>query len=273
MRFWHMKYYSSKVDELNNVSKTFSSLPDGHRTFFWGGHTSDEFGVHIQNSFDFISPEVDVTFIEVPGRSGSVAIPKKRYKSVTKTLPVTIVSENGRIEDAIQNVDEWLKGTYIGSDYLWSREPNVFYEAYIASEFTYTRLSQYYATANITFKFEPYRYLISGLTAQNVTNGAVINNPTKTASFPAITLMGNGNATITINNGDNKQVMQLLNVDGGIYLDSKTMQAISTKTNDNSMFRLKSLPFLKLLPGDNRITWTIQGTSSMTIRPNWEELI
>ncbi|EER75652.1 phage tail domain-containing protein [Weissella paramesenteroides] len=265
-----MKFYKPATQTLLDAQTKFKALPSDDRHFFYGGKYSSDFGVYLQHSFTFVSPETDITYVEVPGRDGSVAISNNRYKTVVRTLPIAIVTAGNRsIETAIQEVDEWFKGTYAGGAFMWSAEPDVYYNVYISAEYTFTRINQYAATADVQFRFEPKRFLLSGLTETTIKSGGTINNPTKSDAYPTIKLTGSGDTTITIGS----QTMKLLNLDGGIILDSKAMTAISTKTNDNSMFRINSLPFLKLLPGNNTISWTTTGDTTMTIIPKWEELI
>ena len=53
----------------------------------FGGVDSSEYGIYITGEAVYNAPERDVEFIEVPGRNGSIAMDKGRYKNITVTYP------------------------------------------------------------------------------------------------------------------------------------------------------------------------------------------
>lgn len=56
--------------------------------FTYNGRSSSDFGLHIEKKNVFSAPEYDVEFISIPGRSGDIINPNRRFSNIKVTYTV-----------------------------------------------------------------------------------------------------------------------------------------------------------------------------------------
>ena len=56
--------------------------------FTYNGRSSADFGLHIEKKDVFSAPEYDAEFISIPGRSGDIINPNRRFSNIKVTYTV-----------------------------------------------------------------------------------------------------------------------------------------------------------------------------------------
>lgn len=169
----------------------------GHIIF--GGVNSADYGIYITGEAVYNAPERDIEFTDIPGRNGSVAIDKGRYRNITITYPAgaygvtqkefrekltrfrnAIISQVGyqRLEDTY-HPDEYRMGVYASGLEV---EP-----------VSHGRAGEF----NLVFECKPQRFLLVGDFPIPVDSGDFLPNPTPFDARPLLEVKGYG--TITMN--------------------------------------------------------------------------
>ena len=167
------------------------------KTLTFDGRSSSEFGVHITGESVFNAAERDVEFIDIPGRNGAYALDKGRFNNMQVTYPAGMYADTeADFAQGISDFRNWLcsrKGyARLTDDYNPGEYRLAIYKSglevdpaqLLAGEFT------------ITFDCKPERFLTSGETAEAVTSGGTITNPTLFESKPIIEVIGYGSIDI-----------------------------------------------------------------------------
>lgn len=162
------------------------------------GVSIKEYGAYITGEGVYNAPERDVEMITIPGRNGEFALDRGRFNNITVSYPAgsfantqpnfaaklselrnILASRKGykRIEDEY-NPDEYRMGIYKSGLEV--------------SPEHYGTAGQY----NLVFDCKPQRFLKSGETAQTVTNGGAITNPTLFPARPLLAVTGYGSIHI-----------------------------------------------------------------------------
>ena len=67
--------------------------------FTYNGRSSAEFGLHIEKKDVFSAPEYDAEFISIPGRSGDIINPNRRFSNIKVTYTVFLAQKNTAISE------------------------------------------------------------------------------------------------------------------------------------------------------------------------------
>lgn len=228
------------------------------------GVDSRDYGIILSGPDTTDAPERDVTFIEVPGRSGSLLIDNGRFRN--KTLPyraaiirdfearfaafkMAMLSRPGyrRLEDSI-HPEEYRLASFTGPI-----EPQTT---------PFNRAGEF----DLTFNCMPQRYLKSGERAIQLTkSGASLINP-GFPSKPLITVYGAGAGTLFVTG---KAISFKPGFSGPIILDCDTQNAYYGAMNKNEEISAPEFPSLP--SGKCTISW-IGGIESVSIVPRWWNL-
>lgn len=226
------------------------------KTFTFDGFYSTDFGIYINGAGAYNSPEPDLEYISVPGRSGDLIYDNNRLKNIEIVYPACFMLEN--FETNFQLLKQFLlthKGYYrLIDDY----HPNYFRMASIDSEIDVSQIDWTYGAGafDLRFNCKPQLYLKSSFEAAGkvtVANGgsATIDNyfliphggnlfvkPGFTAK-PLIRAYGAGsftinNVTVTISSHN------LTHID----IDCELMDCYCGSTNANQYVTLTKFPVL-----------------------------
>lgn len=168
--------------------------------------SSRSFGVYITGEAVYNAPERDVEMITIPGRNGSFALDNGRFENITVTYPAGIFADTeADFSEAISDFRNWLcsrKGYVRLSD---EYNPGEYRLAVYRSGLEVSPAQLKAGEFTISFDCKPQRFLTSGETAEAVTSGGTITNPTLFESKPMLLAEGYGDiniggGTITIDN-------------------------------------------------------------------------
>lgn len=233
------------------------------------GLSSDKFGIRVINDMEYSSPEADISFEELPGVDGDIAIDNKRYKGVKRNWPVRFISpEDARVEKQAKKIADWLKSKP-GWDYLeWSGDPDYVYLALYYESIDVKRLLLNFGSAVLKFRLKPHKYIKWGLSPKDITKTKILNNPEKFDSLPLIELKAVGSVDLIIN----EKRFSLKNLNGSITIDCDAQYCSDSGGNANE--KAEFYPYPKLSPGENVFRWEGQGSvTRLVVTPRWRCLV
>ncbi|WP_283957941.1 distal tail protein Dit [Marinilactibacillus psychrotolerans] len=234
--------------------------------FEYNGKKSTDFGLMIDPEFSLVSPEYDVTLEEISGVDGDIATDNKRYKGLTREIPVFFDSVSN-LNQSADEVSNWLKTNAGWHELTFSDNPNFVYQALHYEQYDIKKTLQEYSKTIINFRLKPYKFYQSGLTEIQLTNGQTLNNIGSRPARPLIKLVGDGDMTLTI--GD--QTINLQAVDTGIIIDILADTVVNINGRIPEWTKLYTYPLPKLPVGDVTVAWT--GAESVSMIPRWEALL
>ena len=204
----------------------------------------------------------DITFTQIPGRSGDLLIDNRRHKNVKIKYDVTALEGKYQIPEVAHR----LKGLLL-SEVGYFRltdtyDPNYFRLAAYSDEFDLEQDLPAVGKSSISFNCKPFRYLITGQNSIVLSNAATLNNPELFPSLPYVRIVGDGDITLSIN-GDS---FVLRGIEGYIEIDSEEMRAFKGTSNENGKMYTPNYP--TLYKGENHISW-VGAVTSVEIIPRW----
>ena len=228
--------------------------------FEWNGKRCTEYGIHVSEQPPLTLPAERVTFIDVPGRSGSLTTLEGEdvYEDMVLTAQCFIQS-GARVSE----IAAWLRGS---GTVTFANRPEGYYEARIINQIPFEKIlrgNPHLAFA-VNFRCKPFWYLEAVASITLTQSGSFISNPGSVHAEPVITVYGSGNITLMVG----MTITELEGTAGNITLDTPLMEAYSGTTSMNSAM---SGDFPVLLPGRNAVSWT-GSVTKIEIRPNWRYL-
>ena len=223
--------------------------------FTYNGRSSAEFGLHIEKKDVFSAPEYDAEFISIPGRSGDIINPNRRFANIKVTYTVFLARKNiAALAAVLRDIKGWLYS-----------EPDRYHEitdSYDAEYFRYGVISgsldieeqlNKIGCFTVTFNCKPYKYSFAGQeTVAADASVLTITNPTAFESRPYIKLYGSGTVRLMIQpEGQDTSVWVLSGVDEYIEIDSELMNCFKDTVLKNDTVTGDGFPVLK--PGENSI--------------------
>lgn len=223
--------------------------------FTYNGRSSAEFGLHIEKKDVFSALEYDAEFISIPGRSGDIINPNRRFANIKVTYTVFLARKNAAALAAVlRDIKGWLYS-----------EPDRYHEitdSYDAEYFRYGVISgnldieeqlNKVGSFTVTFNCKPFKYSFAG--QQTVSADAselTITNPTAFESRPYIKLYGSGTVRLMVSSiGQGTTTLVLSGVDEYIEIDSELMNCFKDTVLKNNAVTGEGFPVLK--PGENTI--------------------
>lgn len=232
------------------------------KTFTFENKSSADFGLFINGRGVYDSPEPDLEYVTVPGRSGDLVYDNKRFENIDVTYPACFMLDNFRSNfKAFQAFLLSHKGYYqLTDDY----EPNYFRLASISEAIKLKDIDWVYdaGSFDLTFNCKPQRFLTSGETETDYTAASqTITNPTEFASKPLLKVYGTG--TVTIGG-----VTLTIASHGFAYIeiDCELMDCYYQGNNANQYVTIGN--YFPELPAGNS-TLAISGPSKVTLKPRW----
>ena len=226
--------------------------------FKYGNTRSDVFGIYMQREIEMTEAVPRVQDIYVPGRNGLLHTWDGSYNSRAATATCYITSRV--FPKDIREINYWLIGEpkykklvleYDEEHFLLARAVNGVSEKLVKS------ILNPFA---IDFECRPEKFLKSG--ENEITAGSTVYNPTHYPAHPIITVVGNGDIDLQIN--DRQAIFR--DVVGSITIDTETGNSPEIRDNDKITF----VKDLILNPGTNTVSVTEGAT--VKIIPRWWEL-
>ena len=237
--------------------------------FTYNGRSSADFGLHIEKKDVFSAPEYDAEFISIPGRSGDIINPNRRFSNIKVTYTVFLARKNAA---ALASVLRDIKG------WLYS-EPDRYHEitdSYDAEYFRYGVISgnldieeqlNKVGSVTVTFNCKPYKYSFAGQQMVSVDSTSIsVTNPTAFESRPYIKLYGSEAVTLNISSGSSTTSWTISAINEYIEIDSELMNCYKGIVLKNDTVMGDGFPMLK--PGTNTIS-CVGAVTRIEVIPRW----
>lgn len=217
--------------------------------FTYNSRSSADFGLHIEKKDVFSAPEYDAEFISIPGRSGDIINPNRRFANIKVTYTVFLARKNAAALAAVlRDIKGWLYS-----------EPDRYHEitdSYDAEYFRYGVISgnldieeqlNKVGSFTVTFNCKPFKYSFAG--QQTVSADAselTITNPTAFESRPYMKIYGSGLIRLMVQpEGEGASLWTISEVDECIEIDSELMNCFKDTTLKNDTVTGDGFPMLK----------------------------
>ena len=238
-------------------------------SFTYNGRSSAEFGLHIEKKDVFSAPEYDAEFISIPGRSGDIINPNRRFANIKVTYTVFLARKNiAALAAVLRDIKGWLYS-----------EPDRYHEltdSYDVKHFRYGVISgnldieeqlNKVGSFTVTFNCKPFKYSFAGQEVLATgTKRLSVTNPTAFESRPYIKLYGSGAVTLTISSPDSTSLWTISAIDEYIEIDSELMNCFKDTVLKNDTVKGAEFPALK--PGVCTINCN-GDVSRIEVVPRW----
>lgn len=239
----------------------------------FGGVRSSDYGIRITSIQVDGTPERDVSYVSVAGRSGDLIVDNNRWKDVEVTYGC--VMKSGFLDSFRQFRNELLART--GYQKLTdSIHQDFFRLASVVQPIQPETLRKGKSGIfDLVFRCKPQRFLFSGLLTTAITKedldaetgGFALANECAHTALPIITVYGSGSGTLAV--GD--VIVDVLSLEDCLTLDCEMMNAYrkvgdGAMENKNSTIRAPQFPMLKA--GENRVSFS-GGIDRVEIIPRW----
>ncbi len=231
--------------------------------FTFGGRNSyDDFGIIISKRPNLPSPKRRVSYIDIPGRDSSLVYDERTYENITIGVACTL--KDGNLIDKIDEIKAWLFSAGEG-DLIFSFQDDKKYRAQVVNSIDFSQVAKVFSEFIIVFNCRPFKYSTQNNMFTITNSGSSIINIGSIKSEPIITVFGEGNIELTVN----ETKVSLANITGKIILNS----IIQDSYNDlgESLNNKVKGEFIYLMPGSNKFEWT-GNVSKIEILPNWRWL-
>lgn len=164
-----------------------------YKAFTFDGELSSDYDIYLTGEGVFNAPERAVEMVNIPGRNGAFAMDLGRFENVEITYNAAITGLNeSNFSDKIAAARNWLcsKVGYcrLEDDYNPTEYRVALYKSGLEVEHELLTGGEF----ELTFDCKPQRWLKSGETAETVTDGDTIINPTLFNSEPLLEVKGYG---------------------------------------------------------------------------------
>lgn len=236
---------------------------EGINQFSYNGKRSyDDMGLIITETPAFSSPERDIAFTSVSGRSGDILTDNKRFKNIDAAYKVAAASDAFSPEQTARKIKHWLQGEAGYFVLFDTYDPNYFRYACYSGKVDIENKICLLGKATLKFNCKPFKYRIDGKREIHITEPGRVYNPEDWESAPYIKIVGSGDITISINNAS----FTFRGVDGYIEVDSEMQMAYKGAELQNEKTTFTMPPALS--PGQNNISFT-GAVDEIIIIPRW----
>ena len=217
-------------------------------SFTYNGRSSAEFGLHIEKKDVFSAPEYDAEFISIPGRSGDIINPNRRFANIKVTYTVFLARKNiAALVAVLRGIKGWLYS-----------EPDRYHEitdSYDAEYFRYGVISgsldieeqlNKIGCFTVTFNCKPYKYSFAGQQMVSVDSTSIsVTNPTAFESRPYIKLYGSEAVTLNVSSGSSTTSWTISAINEYIEIDSELMNCFKGTVLKNDTVKGAEFPVFK----------------------------
>lgn len=237
--------------------------------FTYRGKSSKDFGLKIININNLSSPKRNITKESILGRNGDLLIDNNNYENFTLEIECDIVlNKNQDINTISDEIKKWLYSSFKYDKLILNDSPELYYEAVCINKIDISMILKNYGSILIIFDCKPFKKYINGNSYIDITLSKTIYNGFGFESYPILSIYGNGNITLNINN----QSLILKDIENKITIDSEMMNAYKIvdgliTLQNNKMYS----DFPTLDPGENKFSW-IGNIEKIEVMPRWAKL-
>lgn len=219
------------------------------------GTDSRDLGLYMEKCPERISPKRREESIVISGRHGTLTATDGTFETYIRSTEF-IVKNKSRIDEicALFKGSGWL---------IFSDAPCRRFKARVNNQIEFSHIIRHLKRFIVEFEVQPFGYEISPQTIVKTAPFSLFNIGTF-ESEPIITVYGQGNITLTVNNSN----VILKGINEKITLNTELLNAYNGALSLNNKM-LGDFPVLSL--GNNNISWT-GNVTKLEITPNWRWL-
>jgi phage-related protein len=228
--------------------------------FSWNDIKCTDYGIHVSEQPPITLPAERASYVNVPGRPGSLTI--LEGDDVYDDLLLTATCFISRLDD-LDTVASYLKG---GGKVTFANRQEGFYHARIVNQIPFEKIlrGNPHRSFAVNFRCKPFFYLDDSPQFSFTRSSTFLTNPGSVYSEPVITVYGSGEISLMVG----MTIVELAGITGSITLDTPRMEAYNGVMGMNGHM---SGDFPMLIPGANAISWS-GNVSRVVIQPNWRTL-
>lgn len=223
--------------------------------------TTKDLGISVVKRPNIPIPERNVISKDIPGRNGSVTIDYKTYKDIIISVSLNFISKEN-FNAKVLNISEWLLDIK-DNKLIFSDNPDFYYKVKKIEFKNIERSLKKLGRFTVSFVCDPFKYCCDNNEIDITKTVDIISPAFVYESNPIITIFGNGNLEITINN----KKIQLENVEEYITIDSELKECYKNSSNLN--YKMIG-EFPKFIRGKNNID--LGNSNKIKIQQNWRYL-
>lgn len=237
--------------------------------FKFGGKATWDFDMRVQHYPKLNAPARRMQTVTVLGRNGALHIQEDAFNNYTQQYDCYFHSKLPAPAQA-HAVKAWLlsSGAYQRLEDTYDQEH--FRLAAFAGPLDIDNRLNRYGVCKVNFTCDPRSFLKSGEYPVSFTAPGNLYNPTAFTALPLITVYGNGAGTLSVGS----YTVDILELSEPIILDCEMQNAYTQPEGDapvNKNSTVKAIPFPKLIPGENTVSFD-GGVTKIEIIPRWWEL-
>ena len=226
--------------------------------FEWKGIRSTTYGIHLISSPSVFFPEQRGEFVDVPGRSGSLYIPEGDDVYNDQELSLTCFLDDA---NDLNTLSKYLAGS--GKLTFPSRQGG-YYKATCTGTINLDVIVPGYPHrgCSISFRLSPLFYSYTNPIVTVTQSGTEVLNPGNVRSKPKITVICSGAVTISINDQEIGIIVPENSnlTDTSLIIDCESEECLELDEESFANRRVVMSDFPTLLPGNNLISWSGDGT-------------
>lgn len=168
--------------------------------FEFAGESSRDYGVYITDVNVFDGAARDIELVDIPGRNGAYIIDNGRFNEITLVYDCAMGADGtdgaADFADNMAAIRAWLSSVSGYARLEDDINPDEYRMAAFSGGIKVDTNGKRTGEFSIEFTARPERFLKSGETAETVTSGATITNPTKFSAAPLLMVDGYGDIEI-----------------------------------------------------------------------------
>ena len=225
--------------------------------FEWNGVRSTAYGIYVSLQPPIMIPAERVTYKDVAGKAGSVAITEGERVYKDLTMPVKCWAKR---DADLSIITQWIRGR---GKITFGNRPEGYYKGRLNSQAELKRFEKSDVREfTLSFRCEPYLYLKNN-TDIILTAAGTVQNLYNEEALPIIQVTATGDFDLTVNG----KLCRFVGTTGDVTINSMIQEAYSGTASMNGKMEGE---FPVLLPGGNTVSWTGNATK-ITITPNWRK--
>lgn len=227
--------------------------------FIFNGIDSRDMGIDVVAFPEIIKPERNIEIVNVQGRNNNLYIDYKTYNSYNISIECTI-NKLSKNKQSIDKILSWLDGF---GELIISQERDKIYSACIKESIGISNVIWVFPKFIITFEVQPFKKSVNYINEElEITRETILNNIGTIESSPIITIYGNGDINLNINNN----IFLIKNIEDYITINSEYLEVYKDNINQNNKYNNFEFPKFKV--GENIISFS-GNVNKIKIQPNW----
>lgn len=205
----------------------------------------DDFDLVMEKYPSLPCTKADYDVMDIEGRDGSLTV----FKNYTDgEIKIDFEIKDSDFINNHRSIIAWINDETADKTLVLSDDVSQYYRVkqIVISDIKHENTLRKFT---VTFKTDPFVYLVNGKVATTITNNSTITNEGTCISKPIFKIYGSGAATVTINS----KSFNLSSIDGYVTIDSELNQVYRDNVNKG---KTMTGEFPVFFVGQNNVSWT-----------------